>query len=125
MNEWEKKVTRRLLLMAKKKGKGQLCKSIDKFCAGLDEYIQLYLYLPFPTNNGNQRIFKCCLGTIPKSPDSDDLIPRIVLQTNSKIGVDETDEYLKIYEKLTGNIVTSNSLDALLDLALEEWHKRQ
>ncbi|MGD1713401.1 hypothetical protein [Dapis sp. BLCC M172] len=119
------KSNKEIITYGKKKGKGKLCKSIDKFCAGLDEYIQLYLYLPFPTNNGNQRIFKCCLGIISKSPDSDDIIPRIILQSNSKISIYETDEYLKIYEKLTGNIVTSNSLDALLDLALEEWHKRQ
>ena len=32
--------------MGKKKANAQLCQSIDKLCADLDEYLQLYLYLP-------------------------------------------------------------------------------
>lgn len=119
------KSNKKIITYGKKNANAQLCKSIEKLCAGLDEYIQLYLYLPFPRNNGNQRIFKCCLGIISTSPDSHDIIPRIILQTNSKIGIYETDEYLKLYEKLTGKIVTSSSLNTLLDIALEEWHKRQ
>ncbi|NEQ38958.1 MAG: hypothetical protein F6K40_22875 [Okeania sp. SIO3I5] len=110
----------KIIFYGKKKGKGELCKSIDKLCASLDEDIQFYLYLPFVKNDGNQRIFNCLFG--------ETYLGVYRYKTNSKLsfcGIYETDKYLKMYEKLTGKTVTSNSLDSFVDIALEEWHKRQ
>ena len=43
---------------------------------------------------------------------------------NYHTGLVNIEFYLKMYEKITGKQAKSNSLDALVDLALEEWLKR-
>lgn len=87
--------------------------------------INLFLYLPFIINDFRQKIIKVLIKT------NDWLTVRKIVLPNRyqepwQAGAHwDTEQYLKLYEKLTGKIVTSNSLDSLLDIALEEWQKRQ
>ena len=81
--------------------------------------------MPFLKNDFSQRIIKVLIKT-----DDWLTVPKIVLPNRYKEpwrggAYWETKQYLKLYEKLTGKIVTSNSLDVLVDIALEEWYKRQ
>ncbi len=87
--------------------------------------IELFLYLPFPKDNTNQRIIKVLIKTDNWLNVSKIVIPSRYKQPWRAGGYWNLEKYLKIYEKLTGKIVTCNSLDTLVDIALEEWRKRQ
>ena len=121
----------------KKNAKEQLYKNLNTLCAAfrysiLNCYtgnilhnIELFLYLPFPKDSVNQRILKVLILT-----PNWQTVTRVQLPYRYKEPWRhgerlEIENYLKIYEKLTGKLANSNSLDTLIDIALNEWLYRQ
>lgn len=79
-----------------------VCKSINKLCASLDEHLQFYLCLPFSKNDGNQIIFNCLIGKTDLYLHRHRKNSKLILYLSSY----KIDEYLKMYEKLTGKTIT-------------------
>lgn len=121
----------------KKNGKGQLCKTLSTLCAAFRystsncisgnilHNIELFLYLPFPKEFASQRIMKVLIVT----PDWQ-TIARVQLPYRYKEPWRHgecwnIEKYIKTYEQITGKLANSNSLDALIDIALEQWLYRQ
>ena len=128
------------IVYGKDKGKRQLCKSPSKLCAGFHIYkelsspdssvipnsIELFLYLPFPKKTVSKGIMKIQIKTDDWQTVSAVRLPYRYgyYHANINTGLVDIETYLNIYEKITGKPVKSNSLDTLVDIALEEWLER-
>jgi len=113
----------------KKKVNDQLVTIPSKFCVGFQKpssspNLELFLYLPFP-NSPKKKILKMIIRTadwltvsgvdLPYQEKRDHQAPE------QPLGIEY---YLRMYERATGKSAKSTSLDALIDMALEEWRER-
>ena len=131
------KTTDVTITYGKQKAKDQLYKSLNTLCAAFRystsicfngnilHNIEIFLYLPFPKESVSQRILKVLIVT----PDWQ-AVERVQLPYRYKEPWRHgecwnIEKYIKIYEQITGKLANSNSLDAFIDIALEEWLYRQ
>jgi len=112
------------LTYGKIKKDGQLCKPTHLLCGGFyqsnkDRNLELFLYLPY-YNVKNAKL------SILTEDWKTALKVRIPSRYSSGGKCDDLDimYYLKWYEKMTEKSVQSNSIEILVDLALEEWKAR-
>ncbi|MEB3278390.1 MAG: endonuclease NucS domain-containing protein [Lyngbya sp.] len=112
------------LTYGRMKQDGQLCKPTHLLCCGFyqsnkNQNLELFVYLPYSfAKNVKLNIltedWKIALkAKIPSRYSSGGKCHSIDIMY-----------YLKWYEKMTGKSVQSNSIETLVDLALEEWKAR-
>ncbi|EAW34989.1 hypothetical protein L8106_21804 [Lyngbya sp. PCC 8106] len=86
--------------------------------------IELFLYLPFPHDETNQRMIKVLVQTNDWKTVSGIVLPSRYKEP-WKAGTSYLfEQYLNLYYKMTGKLVESNSLQIWIDLALDEWKAR-
>ncbi|MEB3278389.1 MAG: endonuclease NucS domain-containing protein [Lyngbya sp.] len=86
--------------------------------------IELFLYLPFPQDETNQRIIKVLVRTNDWKTVSEIVLPYRYKEPWKPGTYYPFEQYLNLYYKMTGKLVKSNSLQILIDLALDEWKGR-
>ncbi|EAW34988.1 endonuclease NucS domain-containing protein [Lyngbya sp. PCC 8106] len=112
------------LTYGKIKKDGKLCKPTHLLCGGFyqsnpNRNLEMFLYLPY---SGGKNVKLNILTEDWKTA----LKVRIPSRYSSGGKCDDLDimYYLKWYEKMTEKSVKSNSIEILVDLALEEWKAR-
>ncbi|ERT04217.1 hypothetical protein M595_5844 [Lyngbya aestuarii BL J] len=86
--------------------------------------IELFLYLPFPHDETNQRIIKVLVRTNDWKTVSGIVLPSRYKEPWKAGTYYPFEQYLNLYRKMTGKLAESNSLQILIDLALDEWKAR-
>jgi hypothetical protein len=113
----------------KKKVNGQLFTIPSKICAGFQKpsnspNLELFLYLPFP-NYPRKKVLKMIIVTNDWLTVSGVDLPyqekRYYQAPEQPLDIEY---YLTLYERATGKSAKSTSLDALIEMALEEWRER-
>ena len=113
----------------KRKVNGQLVTIPSKFCAGFQKpssspNLELFLYLPL-TSYPRKKIIKMIVRTDDWLTVSGVDLPYEQKRMYQVPGQPlDIEYYLTTYESITGKPAKSKSLDALVDMALEDWRER-
>lgn len=113
----------------KKKVNGQLVTIPSKFLGGFQKpssspNLELFLYLPF-TSYSRKKIIKMIVRTDNWLTVSGVDLPYEQKRMYQAPGQPlDIEYYLTTYERITGKPAKSKSLDALVDMALEDWRER-